>query len=95
MILWDYLNDARRIYIGGLEMEIEEKVKSLVVEKLKVDAGQIRLESKFNDLGADSLETMDLIMAFEDAFGITIEDQDMAKITTVGEAIDFIKQKKA
>jgi len=76
-------------------MEIEEKVKSLVVEKLKVDAGQIRLESKFNDLGADSLETMDLIMAFEDAFGITIEDQDMAKITTVGEAIDFIKQKKA
>lgn len=76
-------------------MEIEEKVKSLVVEKLKVDANQVRLESKFNDLGADSLETMDLIMAFEDAFGITIEDQDMAKITTVGEAIDFIKQKKA
>lgn len=76
-------------------MEIEEKVKSLVVEKLKVDADQVRLESKFNDLGADSLETMDLIMAFEDAFGITIEDQDMAKITTVGEAIDFIKQKKA
>jgi acyl carrier protein len=76
-------------------MDIEEKVKSLVVEKLKVDANQVRLESKFNDLGADSLETMDLIMAFEDAFGITIEDQDMAKITTVGEAIDFIKQKKA
>lgn len=76
-------------------MDIEEKVKSLVVEKLKVDANQVRLESKFNDLGADSLETMDLIMAFEDAFGITIEDQDMAKITTVGEAIDFIKLKKA
>jgi len=76
-------------------MEIEEKVKNLVVEKLKVDANQVRLESKFNDLGADSLETMDLIMAFEDAFGITIEDQDMAKITTVGEAINFIKQKKA
>ncbi|OGF62244.1 MAG: acyl carrier protein [Candidatus Fischerbacteria bacterium RBG_13_37_8] len=76
-------------------MEIEEKVKSLVVDKLKVDAEQVRLDSKFNDLGADSLETMDLIMAFEDAFQITIEDQDMAKITTVGEAIDFIKQKKA
>jgi acyl carrier protein len=75
-------------------MEIEEKVKSLVVDKLKVDAEQVRLDSKFNDLGADSLETMDLIMAFEDAFQITIEDQDMAKITTVGEAIDFIKQKK-
>jgi acyl carrier protein len=76
-------------------MDIDEKVKSLVVEKLKVNADQVRLDSKFNDLGADSLETMDLIMAFEDAFGITIEDQDMAKITTVGEAIDFIKQKKA
>ncbi len=76
-------------------MEIEEKVKSLVVEKLKVSPDQIRLDSKFNDLGADSLETMDLIMAFEDAFGITIEDEDMAKITTVGEAIEFIKQKRA
>lgn len=76
-------------------MEIEEKVKSLVVEKLNVSPDQIRLDSKFNDLGADSLETMDLIMAFEDAFGITIEDEDMAKITTVGEAIEFIKQKRA
>lgn len=76
-------------------MEIEEKVKSLVVEKLKVSPDQIRLDSKFNDLGADSLETMDLIMAFEDAFGITIEDEDMAKITTVGEAIEFIKQKRS
>jgi len=75
-------------------MEIEEKVKSLVVEKLKVSPDQIRLDSKFNELGADSLETMDLIMAFEDAFGITIEDEDMAKITTVGEAIEFIRQKK-
>lgn len=75
-------------------MEIEEKVKNLVVEKLRVSPDQIRLDSKFNDLGADSLETMDLIMAFEDAFGITIEDDDMAKITTVGEAIEFIKKKK-
>jgi acyl carrier protein len=72
---------------------IEEKVRKIVSDKLKIDAENIKLESKFNELGADSLETMDLIMAFEDAFGISIEDQDMAKITTVGEAIEFIKGK--
>ncbi len=73
--------------------EIEEKVKKIVSDKLKIDMENIRLDSKFNDLGADSLETMDLIMAFEDTFNISIEDQDMANITTVGEAINFIKGK--
>ncbi len=73
--------------------EIEEKVKKIVSDKLKIDVENIRLDSKFNDLGADSLETMDLIMAFEDTFNISIEDQDMANITTVGEAINFIKGK--
>mgnify|MGYP005837910393 CR=1 FL=1 len=74
-------------------MNIEEKVKEIVSEKLKIKYEDITYNSKFNDLGADSLETMDIIMAFEDAFGISIEDQDIAKITTIGEAIDFIKSK--
>lgn len=74
-------------------MNIDEKVKEIVSEKLKIKLEDVNYNSKFSDLGADSLETMDIIMAFEDAFGVSIEDQDIAKITTVGEAIDFIRSK--
>ncbi len=77
-------------------MEIAEKVKEIIVEKLGVDANAVVPTASFtNDLGADSLDTVELIMDFEKEFAITIPDEDSDKITTVGEAIDYIKQHAA
>lgn len=75
---------------------VAEKVKEIIVSKLGVDANQITNEASFaNDLGADSLDTVELIMEFEKAFNITIPDEDAEKIATVGDAVNYITSKQA
>jgi acyl carrier protein len=73
-------------------MEIAEKVKTIVTEQLGVDSEEVTEEASFiEDLGADSLDTVELVMAFEEEFGIVIPDEDADKIRTVGEAIKYIE----
>ena len=75
--------------------EIEAKVKEIIVDKLGVDEADVTPEASFtNDLGADSLDTVELIMEFEKAFEITIPDDKAEKIATVGDAIVFIEANK-
>ena len=72
--------------------EIAEKVKAIIVDKLSVDAEDVKAEASFaNDLGDDSLDTVELIMEFEKEFGITIPDDQAEKISTVGDAIAYIE----
>ena len=72
--------------------EIAEKVKAIIVEKLSVDAAEVKEEASFtNDLGADSLETVELMMDLEKDFGITIPEEESEKIATVGQAIEYIE----
>lgn len=74
--------------------EIEQKVKEIIVEQLGVEESEVTPEASFiDDLGADSLDTVELVMAFEEAFDIEIPDEDAEKITTVGEAIEYVKGK--
>ena len=74
---------------------ILEKVSSIVAEQLSVDAGEVKPESNFqNDLGADSLDTVELIMEFEREFDIQIPDDQAEKIATVGQAIQYIESSK-
>ncbi|MFM8277536.1 MAG: acyl carrier protein [Cyanobium sp.] len=75
---------------------IFEKVRSIVAEQLSVDAADVKAESNFqDDLGADSLDTVELVMALEEAFDIEIPDEAAEKILTVREAVQFIQDKKA
>ena len=75
-------------------MAIEEKVKEIIVEQLGVDAEKVTPPARFvEDLGADSLDTVELVMAFEEEFDIEIPDEDAEKIRTVNEAIEFVKSK--
>jgi len=75
-------------------MPIEEKIKSIITEQLGVKKEDITRESSFiDDLGADSLETVELVMALEDEFETEIPDEDAEKLTTVGRAIDYIEEK--
>jgi acyl carrier protein len=70
---------------------IEERVVEIVAEQMGVDKAQITRETSFvNDLGADSLDTVELVMEFEDEFDISIPDEDAEKIQTVGQAIDYV-----
>ncbi|WP_432797743.1 acyl carrier protein [Poriferisphaera sp. WC338] len=74
------------------EAEIQEKVIAIVAEQMGVDKGEIKRDTNFvNDLNADSLDTVELVMEFEDEFETSIPDEDAEKIQTVGQAIDFIK----
>ena len=74
--------------------DVDSKVKEIIVNKLGVDAGQITPQASFtNDLGADSLDTVELVMEFEKAFNIQIPDEDAEKISTVGDAISYLKSK--
>lgn len=74
--------------------EVEAKVKEIIKNKLAVNASEITTEASFtNDLGADSLDTVELIMEFEKEFSITIPDEDAEKITTVGDAVSYIENK--
>ena len=71
--------------------EIEAKVKAIIVDKLDVDENEVKSEASFaNDLGADSLDTVELIMEFEKVFSISIPDDQAEKISTVGDAIAYI-----
>ncbi|MDR1552369.1 MAG: acyl carrier protein [Prevotellaceae bacterium] len=75
--------------------EIVSKVTEIIVDKLGVDEKQVTPTASFtNDLGADSLDTVELIMEFEKEFGVQIPDEDAEKITTVGDAIAYIESKK-
>ena len=74
-------------------MAIEEKVKQIVAEQLGVDAGQVTETASFmDDLGADSLDTVELVMALEEEFDIEISDEDAEKIQTVKDAISYVKE---
>jgi len=75
--------------------EISSKVVEIVVDKLGVDAAEVVPSASFtNDLGADSLDTVELIMEFEKEFEISIPDEDAEKIGTVGDAVTYIEEKK-
>lgn len=75
--------------------EIESKVKEIIADKLGVDEADVNPEASFtNDLGADSLDTVELIMEFEKSFNITIPDDQAEKIATVGDAIAYIEENK-
>lgn len=76
--------------------EIAGKVKNIIVEQLGVNAEEVKEESSFiDDLGADSLDTVELVMALEEEFGAEIPDEDAEKLRSVGEAINYIEQKVA
>jgi acyl carrier protein len=78
------------------QTEVFDKVKKIVADQLSVEADTIKPESNFsNDLGADSLDTVELVMALEEEFDIEIPDEAAEKITTVQEAVDFINNKVA
>ena len=73
-------------------MAVADKVKSIIVEQLGVDEEEVTLDASFvDDLGADSLDTVELVMAFEEEFGLEIADDDAEKITRVKEAVDYIE----
>lgn len=75
-------------------MSVEQKVKEIIMDELGVDEASVTREANFiNDLGADSLATVELVMKFEDEFDIKIEESDSEKITSVGAAIDYITTK--
>ena len=73
-------------------MSIEERVKKIIVDQLGADAAQVKPEASFiEDLGADSLDTIELVMALEEEFDIEIPDEEAEKITTVQSAIDYVQ----
>lgn len=76
--------------------DVEAKVKEIIMNKLGVDDAQVTQEASFtNDLGADSLDTVELVMEFEKAFNMQIPDEDAEKITTVGDAVKYITSKSS
>ena len=75
-------------------MALEDKVRDIIVEQLGVNADQVKPEASFiEDLGADSLDTVELVMAFEEEFGAEIPDEDAEKLTTVGAVVEYLKEK--
>ncbi len=77
-----------------MSQDVEAKVKSIIVDKLGVDDSEVVADANFtNDLGADSLDTVELIMEFEKEFDISIPDEDAENIATVGDAIEYIQEK--
>jgi len=76
------------------EKSIEEKVKDIIVEQLGVNAEQVTTNASFiEDLGADSLDTVELVMAFEEEFGVEVPDEDAEKLQSLGDVIKYIEEK--
>ena len=79
----------------SMDMSVEEKVTSIIVDQLGVDKEKVKPEAEFiKDLGADSMDIVELVMAFEDNFSIQVPDQEEENIRTVQSAIDYIKAQK-
>lgn len=77
-----------------MSQDVDSKVKEIIIDKLGVDESEVTNDANFtNDLGADSLDTVELIMEFEKEFDISIPDEDAEEIATVGNAIDYLKDK--
>jgi acyl carrier protein len=75
--------------------DVLERVKNIIVDRLDVDAGEVTLEASFkDDLGADSLDVVELVMELEDEFDMEIADEDAEKISTVGDAVNYIKSQQ-
>jgi acyl carrier protein len=75
------------------EKSIEDRVKDIIVEQLGVNADQVTPEAKFiEDLGADSLDTVELVMAFEEEFGIEVPDEEAEKLLSVGDVIKYVTE---
>jgi acyl carrier protein len=78
---------------GDPRMNIEQKVKDIIVQQLGVDPEKVKPEASFvEDLGADSLDTVELVMAFEEEFGVEIPDEEAEKIRSVGDAVTYLKE---
>ena len=76
--------------------DVEQKVKDIIINELGVEAEKVTPEASFvEDLGADSLDTVELVMAFEEEFGMEIPDEEAEKITTVEEAVDYVAEHQA
>jgi len=90
-----YSKQLNHLTIGDTRMaDVSAKVKEIIVNKLGVDEAQITPEASFtNDLGADSLDTVELVMEFEKAFNLQIPDEDAEKIATVGDAVKYLSAK--
>lgn len=74
-------------------MDVFEKIKNIIVDQLGVDEEEVTMETSFEDLNADSLDVVELIMALEEEFGLEISDEDAEKLTTVGAAVNYVKEK--
>lgn len=85
--------DGKNKKIKKTMTDIEQKVRDIIVDKLGVEASKVTRDASFTaDLNADSLDTVDIIIEFEKEFGITIPDEDTTKISTVGDAIDYVEK---
>ena len=73
-------------------MDVFEKIRAIVADQLSVDSASITAETRFEDLNADSLDVVEVIMALEDEFGIAIPDEAAEQIKNIGAAVDFIKE---
>ena len=77
-------------------MAVADKVKSIIVEQLGVDEEEVTPDASFvDDLGADSLDTVELVMAFEEEFNVEVPDEDAEKLQTVGDVVKYIEEKTA